>query len=299
MNYDVLLIRGITPRQLLVSNSCSTPNKVYLMVGSIIDSMPKLSFSRIGIITWLLHKQRLKGIQTISKTAVMLANSPATVKELKDLYNIDSHFVPTNSIKLENFEPLVIRQIGDPIKLLFCGRVVKDKGIEELIESLGLLKKKGANAILEIVGKVDPEYHQYLSKLADTFGVLSCIHFAGYVSFGNELLNYYRHSDLYILPSWHEGFPHTVWEAAATCTPIIVTSVGGIPGLVSNKEVRFTKPKDPENIAEIIYATIKEPENTEIMVKNAYKLSLEYTVEKCAMLMAQIINEIFNPSKKN
>ena len=288
-NYDWLLIRGITPRQLKVNKNCDIPNKAFLLVGSIRDNRPKLGFKKNTIISWILHKKRLHELREISKNALMLANSPGLVKELEQIYQVEAHFTPTNTIGLTHFTPIEHKDIKFPLKLLFCGRVVKEKGIEDLFLALRILNECGIFCELDVVGEIHQNYRKELTGLAQKFKIDKQICYSGFVPFGGQLLDHYHNSHIYILPSWHEGFPHAIWEAAATCTPIITTRVGGIPDLISEKEVYFVPPRSPNSIAEAIQWIISNENETKVKIKNAQNIARQFTSDSCAFIMAEVL----------
>jgi len=293
-NYDLLLIRGITPRQMLVYKSCKTSKKAFLLVGSIRDNKPKFVFNIPGLVDWILHKKRLWELRTISKNSLMLANSPGLVKELAYFYNVKAKFVPTNTIKQEDFSQMICKTYDQPLKLLFCGRVVKDKGIEDLINAINLLNERDIECKLDIVGNLDSNYKVLLDCLAEEIRVKHQIRYSGFVPFGSQLLQHYKDASIYILPSWHEGFPHAIWEAAASYTNIITTSVGGIPEIISEKEVYFIQPHSPGAIAEAVTCIIQSQDIAREKVRNAYILAHQYTSEKCAARMFEALNGNLN-----
>lgn len=280
--YNNLVIRGITPQQMVVFENCPTPVKAFLLVGSIKDSKPKLSFHWLSLFIRFKYYQRIYQIQQIAKTSFIFANSPHIVSELNERLSIDAVFMPTNTISIDDFIPFQNKEIKSPPEILFCGRVVQDKGIEELIKALAILKNKSRIVRLIIVGGISDTYKKTLINTANTDGTKSQIQFEGFIPFGKALMNYYRKADLYVLPSWHEGFPHSIWEAAANCTPIITTKVGGIPGLMSNKEVFYIETKSPESIAEGVEKALANKELCDQKVEAVFEKAKEFTVEKCA-----------------
>jgi len=113
----------------------------------------------------------------------------------------------------------------DCFTFLFVGRIVGDKGINELVEAFLLLLKK-YNVRLLLVGQMEDKLDP-LSKL--TKGRIECtseIEFVG-PKFGDDLLACYAASDCFVFPSYREGFPNTVLEAGAMGLPCIVTDING------------------------------------------------------------------------
>lgn len=288
-HYDILLIRGITPRQKLVFDNCAIAYKCFLLVGSLIDSQPVLHFNKVSIITWLLYRLRRKELQIISRSARMFANSPALVQEISTVLGVQAGFIPTNTISKSDFRPLVIRPIEKPAKLLFCGRVVKEKGIEELIDAIRELIDRGLHVSLEVIGSITENYKFILSDKIAKLNLGSQIRFHGFIPFGDDLLQFYSDSDIYVLPSWHEGFPHSIWEAAATCTPVIITPVGGIPGIIGSDHVLFCKVRDTEALVNSVINCLTNLAATNGRIKNLYHLAIDYTIENCAEIAFSIL----------
>ena len=91
------------------------------------------------------------------------------------------------------------------------------------------------------------------------------------------------------MPSWHEGFPHSLWEAACNFTPIITTSVGGIPGLINSSFVNFIELKNPISIKNEIIDCIKNPEEKFYKAAIFFEYAKKYTIEAC---ISKLKNEI-------
>jgi glycosyltransferase involved in cell wall biosynthesis len=285
--YTHLIIRGITPRQYQVFKAFKGLPSSFLMVGSLIDSKPRLKFDYFHIIVWGLYYLRMYHLKKISESSKIFANSPQIIKEFKLRMNINAEFVPTNTLKNSHFNEFAFRGFHKTPILLFCGRVVKDKGIEELILAIGNLKRSGKLFKLHIVGSITKSYKLYLDNLIDQEGIKEEIVFEGFKRFGEELLSYFKLADIYVLPSYHEGFPHSIWEASSTSTPIITTKVGGIPGLVSEKEVFFTEVKSVDGLKKSIEYLIDNPNLAENRAMAAFNLAKGFTIESCVKILKQ------------
>lgn len=120
--------------------------------------------------------------------------------------------------------------IKDNIKLLYLGRLDKDKGVYELIEAMSKLNKD--NFKLEIVG--DGIEKQNIAKEIKKLNLENNIILRGSITNKDKIREAYLNADLYILPTYHEGFPRTLYEAMIFGVPILTTFVGGIPGLMKD-----------------------------------------------------------------
>jgi glycosyltransferase involved in cell wall biosynthesis len=290
LNADGLLIRGVTPRQLNVWNNVRVPNKAFLLVGSLLQTQPVFKPTFWGIYEAWMRKWRRVEVLKMTRNGVLLANSPDLVDELQRL---DRHasFVPTNSMSLNEFAKFHVRAPSNPRKILFCGRVVPEKGIKELIRALARMNVSQA-CVLDIVGPVDSRFRQQLDGMANELGVIQNIRWHGHVRFGPELMSFYQRADALVLPTYYEGFPHVIWEAAANCCPVIVSRVGGVPSLWKDGEHGILiAPKSSDAIVQALETLFAEDALRARLVENAYMHARNFTVEACAIRLAATLRE--------
>jgi len=118
-------------------------------------------------------------------------------------------------------------------RFLFVGRLEEEKGLIYLIEVVRRLKSDREEFIVQFVG--DGSLRPHLEKLVDTYGLGDYIQFKG-ILHQKELKKVYNYSDIFILPSLHEGMPLTLLEAWASGLPVIITKVGNILDICINME---------------------------------------------------------------
>lgn len=160
--------------------------------------------------------------------------------------------------------------------ILYTGRIMKEKGVKELILAFNNLRKKYENIKLLIVGssffnnaKIS-NYQKELMTLCNDFK--NDIIFTGYVDH-NEIVNVYKISDIQVVPSlWEEPLATTVIEGMASKTPLIVNNVGGIPEMVDKNSALFC---ESESIISDIEKNVEKLINNEANIKqklvdNAY-----------------------------
>lgn len=109
---------------------------------------------------------------------------------------------------------------------LYVGRIVGDKGINELVSAFNRLNVEYPRARLFLVGEfentLDPIEHSTKNLIYRNENIIT----VGYKT-GTDLLAYYAASDCFVSPSYREGFPNTVLEAGAMGLPCIVTDING------------------------------------------------------------------------
>ncbi|NQU35411.1 MAG: glycosyltransferase family 4 protein [Bacteroidetes bacterium] len=292
--YDFLLIRGITPRQHVIWNEIKvkTLKKYFLLVGSpnynlILSKLH--SFSEMY--HWYMERLRRMELKFILKNGSLIVNAPNLQKEAKIVFNVVADFVPTNTISIKEFLTFKVRKVINPIRLLFCGRIEIKKGIIEAINAVNILINGGYQVKLDLIGPfVDDKFYTEAKTLINKLNINKQVIFHDRIPYGEKLFQYFEKSDIFILPSYTEGFPHVIWESAANCCPIITTSVGGIPSLFKHQQHGILIPaKDHQALADSIIELITNKSLRTKIVTNAYNLAQEYTAESCAKKLAEVI----------
>lgn len=155
----------------------------------------------------------------------------------------------------------------DDVVLGFCGRLVQDKGIGELVEALDLIKSRntGRKFVLLLVGVLEKR-DNLSAGILDKIKKDKDIIFTGYVS-GN-LQEYYALMDIYILPSYREGFPLSVLEASAMEIPVLTSrATGCIDSIVENVTGKYIE-NTSISIAEGVEFFLNNPDMATLFGKN-------------------------------
>lgn len=186
-------------------------------------------------------------------------------------------------------------KIKEKYSILFLGRVAFDKGVEELLNAIKVLKDK--NYALELIVVGNGEFMQDAIDITKDLGISDILSFKGAVFEPDLIRDFYFNADIYILPTYHEGFPRTLYEAMIFGTPIITTFVGGIPALMKDgvncKEI---KPKSIDSIVDtLIYAMENYREMGEL-AKNANHLVYNI-VDSKRLTHAEHLNQFLISSK--
>ena len=143
--------------------------------------------------------------------------------------------------------------------LLYVGRLAVEKGIPVLFESLSMLKDRGHDFVMTMVG--DGPDRVALEEMALRLRISDRIIFAGYAG-QDKVKEYLQKSDILILPSFAEGVPVTLMEAMACGIPVIGTQVGGVPELIVHDQTgQLVPPADSISLADAI---IRYLDNTEL-----------------------------------
>ena len=232
-----------------------------------------------------LFNKRMRGLcKEIS--ALVFANSKSLVDVWGEILGKQVNMLHTSSISDSDIIGLnsIHKFNKTPIKLLFVGRICYDKGIREMFEALNILNLDNSTKyLLDIVGAEDELGGYSLNQLAKKYGVQDDLIHHGVIPFGEKLFEFYRAADAYILPSYHEGMPHAIWEAMSQGTPVISTPVGGVGDfLIDGEDAIFIKVRDCESIAK----AVKKLESSEFLrttlIENGLKKVTNITRESQA-----------------
>ncbi|GFN32767.1 glycosyltransferase family 4 protein [Paenibacillus xylaniclasticus] len=138
----------------------------------------------------------------------------------------------------------------DKIQLLFMGEIGQRKGIYDLVDAIRLLPKEiSSKLVLNICGNNELDKLRSYIQERDV-GHACIVH--GWID-GEKKRTLLANSDIYVLPSYHEGLPVSILEAMANELPIISTTVGGIPEIVLNDVNGYIMPPGSiEHLAESI-----------------------------------------------
>ena len=155
--------------------------------------------------------------------------------------------------------------------LLFCARIVRDKGVDTLQDVWKILHKKYPDAVLFVVGG---GLNELLEELRKTSAELeNSIKIIGEVDAPQE---FYRLSDVYIFPSRHEGLPTSLLEAMASGLPAVTSDIGGCEDVIFNGENGYrVYSEDAAAFAEKISILFENDEQRKIFGERAAKLIRE------------------------
>lgn len=118
------------------------------------------------------------------------------------------------------------------LKILCVGRMVKDKGIEELINVFKKLQKDHSLQLI-LVGPFEPHLDPLSMQTIDTINnTASILH----ISWSDEIEYYMDYADLFVHPSHREGFPNVILQAGAMHLPVICSNIPGNSDIIQNEK---------------------------------------------------------------
>ncbi|MBR6119054.1 MAG: glycosyltransferase family 4 protein [Oscillospiraceae bacterium] len=131
-----------------------------------------------------------------------------------------TRLIPGSGVNLEHHRFEEYPSEEDGYRFLFVGRVMRDKGVRELLEAFRTIHSSHLNVMLHMIGSFDEDY-QALIKQAEADGFLR------YHGIQKDVHRFYQSCHCVVLPSYHEGMANVLLEAASTGRPVIATRVPG------------------------------------------------------------------------
>lgn len=204
---------------------------------------------------------------------------------------IDKHIIPANKITLLNGAGVNLEQYhyleyptNEKLHFLFVGRIMKEKGVDELFEVIQSLQNK--NIVLDIVGFFEDEYKEKIDELVEK-------NLAIFHGFQTDVRPYYQNANCVVLPSYHEGMSNVLLEASASGRPVITTDIPGCKEAVDDNITGYLcKAKDVNSLHDKMsqFYKLNNDQRKQMGIKAREKMEKEFdkkmVVEKtCEGLM--------------
>lgn len=177
------------------------------------------AFQGEGFITKLvtaMYKVAFKNVKTVffenEENRDIIVNKGIVVKE-------KTHCLHGAGVNLEEYSLAEYPQDGT-IHFLFIGRVMKEKGIDELFEAAKRFHSEAANVVFDIVGPFEDHYETTVMQL-DSQGIIK------YHGYQNNVKPFIEDAHCFVLPSYHEGMANTLLECGAMGRPLITSNIHG------------------------------------------------------------------------
>ncbi|MGU9099115.1 glycosyltransferase family 4 protein [Clostridium perfringens] len=180
--------------------------------------------------------------------------------------------------KLPNFET---------INFLFMGRIMKEKGVEELFEAIKYIKGKYKKTRFVILGSLEEDYETYISNLNKE----NILEYYGEVK---DVRPYIKESHCILLPSYHEGMSNTLLEGAAMGRALITSDIPGCrEAVIDNKNGFLHRVKDSKDLEYKIEKFINLSNQEKINFGKKSREIVEINFDK-KLVVNKTINNIFN-----
>lgn len=180
-------------------------------------------------ISTLMCRMALKKAKT-----VFFENSgnAALFRERKIVTEAQTVILPGSGVNLKHYA-LAPYPENETVRFLYLGRMMKDKGTDELLDAIKMLYDDCYEVRLDLVGTFEESYSEQM-KVLEALGIVV------YHGFQNDPRPCYAAADCVVMPSHHEGMNNVLLEAAATGRPVIASYIPGCREAVDEGRTGFT-----------------------------------------------------------
>jgi D-inositol-3-phosphate glycosyltransferase len=263
---------------------------------------------------------RIEGEQeVIKKVDRIIVATNAEYAQLMWLYQADVSKVSVipPGVDIRRFYPIppdeAKEYIGVPPcnrMLLFVGRIEPLKGVDVLIEAIGIIHQKDVmkenQFCLAIIGgeaedTAESENAEMarIKILSEQYGLQNFVTFLGKRS-QDSLPYYYSAAEAVVVPSQYESFGMVALEAMACGTPVVASQIGGLAYLVQDGVTGFTVPvDDPIELENRLTSLMNDPGLRDRMGKQAVQVAQNYAWDKIASKLIPVYADLLGNSTGN
>jgi len=237
----------------------------YIKIQSLYSLLTKISARFVSYPVELKHIESSDIITTVTESVA---------QELKEYgLNPDEISVVSNGVDEKIFYPSKKESENNKKNIMYAGRIDREKGLFDLVESAKSICSQKADVSFIIAG--DGRDLNKLKRKIKKMGLQNRFTFLGQIE-KDQMIKLYQNATLFILPSYREGLPTVLLEAMSCGLPVIATDVRGNRDLISNGENGLlVPPKDPKKMAETIITLLEDEKLMERLGKNARKTIIE------------------------
>ncbi|MDO5035634.1 MAG: glycosyltransferase family 4 protein [Porphyromonas sp.] len=286
-----LIVHANTPKASLLGMMaawwCHVPHRIYTVTGLRFETTT-------GLFRWvLIRMERItcacatKVIPEGDGVAKTLRGNRITKKPLKKILNgningINLNYFSRSEDVLEQAKR-ISDKTGGSFTFIFIGRIVKDKGIMELVNAFQKIHVVYPDSRLLLVGKMESDLDPLPDEVIRDIQDNDCIIEAGWQT---DVRPWLASSDTLVLPSYREGFPNVVIQAGAMGLPVVVSDINGCNEIVIEGENGYIVPaRDSDALYHGMLKMIEDKNQTIYMSKNARPM-IESRYEQSAVWQA-------------
>jgi len=199
-------------------------------------------------------------------------------------------FIRGSGVDTDAFSPS-LESAGVP-RVVLPARMLRDKGVLEFVNAARILKKEDVRAEFLLVGRTDPDNPSSISKKEleawQEEGVVT------WLGHRDDMPEIFSQSHVVCLPSYREGLPKALLEAAASGRPIVATDVPGCREVVRDGENGYLVPeRDSERLASALRRLIESPSLRLNMGRRGREIALaEFSIEKVVKDTLKVYEEL-------
>lgn len=188
----------------------------------------------------------------------------------------NSKVIPGSGVNLKQFPYVDYPPEEEPVRLLYLGRIMKEKGIDELLEAAEKVKKQYPDILFELAGCFEDDYSRMIRSCQED-GIIN------YYGQQEDIHPFLIKSHALILPSYHEGLANVLLEAASTGRPVLASEIAGCREAFDEESsgIGF-EPHNADSLTDAIVKFIKLPyeKKQEMGLAGRIKMETEFDRQK-------------------
>lgn len=276
-----LIVHTHTPKAgvlgMLAAWIAKVPNRIHTVAGLpllVTTGVKRRVLNLVERITYSCSTRVLPNSYNLKK--IIIQEKLAAASKVSVLCNGSSNGIQTSYFNREALQETSFKIKSelcincDSFVFVFVGRLVKDKGINELVNAFERLYKINQTITLLLVGP----YEEKLDPLApQTLKAIKSHNAIKHVGYQNDVRPYFKAADALVFPSYREGFPNVVMQAGAMELPSIVTDINGCNEIIiDNTNGVIIPPQDADALFSAMKKFIDNPEVASRMAKKSRPL---------------------------
>ena len=207
--------------------------------------VPKMtSPDYVDTIIGICKKEKIDGVLSLIDPELSLL----AIVKAKIIPKDQTYVLAGAGVDLEHFYYIEYPEETNLTKFLFIGRIMREKGIDELFSAMERLNNEGYKCSLDVLGGFEENYSEKIQKYEED----GWLNYQGYQS---DIRPFIAEDHCFVLPSWHEGMANTNLECAASGRPIITSNIHGcLEAVIEGKTGFLVKVKNADDL----YETMKK-----------------------------------------
>lgn len=292
------MVHSMTPKAGMISMAAAwlarVPIRIHTFTGLVFPTSTGLKRRILMATDWLTCACATHIIPEGEGVKADLLNNHITKKNLKVLGHGN-----VRGIDMDYYNPefFVNQKDDSKFTFIFIGRLVGDKGINELVEAFVRINDEHPHTKLVLVG---PEEQQLDPIKQETKAEIERNSAISAVGSQKDVRPFYATADALVFPSYREGFPNVVIEAGAMGLPSIVTNINGSREIIiEGDNGTIIPPKDAEALYKAMKRFVENPEDVKRMAKKARSLiASRYEQSYVRQCLKEFYKQCINSSLK-
>ena len=200
------------------------------------------AFQKSGVLRALVSTMYRAALKKASVVFFENAGNRETLLHEGIVHQNQCKLLPGAGVNLEHYVLTPYPRESEPARFLFIGRVMAEKGIDELFAAMERLCREGVPCCLDVLGGFEENYDKKIEK----YTAQGWLHYHGYQK---DVRPFIARAHCFVLPSWHEGMANTNLECAAMGRPLITSRIHGcMEAVIEGESGLLCEPKNVDSL---------------------------------------------------